>query len=101
MDVYEGRVSVCDAAVPPLCSKTFADVRVYITRNQHAPYFTNLPYHQDLQRSFGVGTSVLTATTQDDDDPVREILNFSVLMDVWLTSFCFLIESSFINITFI
>ncbi|XP_041363172.1 uncharacterized protein LOC121378881 isoform X2 [Gigantopelta aegis] len=68
-DQFEGSVAVCDAAVPPLCSNTSADITVTVTRNLHVPYFTNLPYHQDLQRSFGVGTSVLTATAQDDDDP--------------------------------
>ncbi|XP_062595025.1 cadherin EGF LAG seven-pass G-type receptor 3-like, partial [Saccostrea cucullata] len=80
---FTGTVSLQDGGNPPLTPtgvKT-ATITVYVSRNDHTPYFINDPYSKDLEGNIQTGASVLQVTARDNDQGPFGIVRYRVTGD--------------------
>lgn len=79
----QGTVSLRDGGNPPLTPtgvKT-ANITVYVTKNDHTPYFISEPYSKDLEGTIQLGASVFQVTGRDDDRGLFGLVGYRITGD--------------------
>lgn len=79
----QGTVSLRDGGNPPLTPTGVetATITVYVTKNDHTPYFINEPYSKDLEGTIQLGASVFHVTARDDDRLLFGSVRYKIIGD--------------------
>lgn len=54
---------------------------MYVTKNDHTPYFINEPYSKDLEGTIQQGASVFQVTARDDDRGLFGLVRYEITGD--------------------
>lgn len=96
----QGTVSLRDGGNPPLTPTGVqtATITVYVTKNDHTPYFINEPYSKDLEGTIQLGASVFQVTARDDDRGLFGLVRYKITGDDLAPNYFQIVDSGLISI---
>lgn len=96
----QGTVSLRDGGNPPLTPTGVqtATITVYVTKNDHTPYFINEPYSKDLEGTIQQGASVFQVTARDDDRGLFGLVRYKITGDDLAPNYFQIVDSGLISI---
>lgn len=96
----QGTVSLRDGGNPPLTPTGVqtATITVYVTKNDHTPYFINEPYSKDLEGTIQQGASVFQVTARDDDRGLFGLVRYEITGDDLAPNYFQIVDSGLISI---
>lgn len=98
--LLQGTVSLRDGGNPPLTPTGVetATITVYVTKNDHTPYFINEPYSKDLEGTIQLGASVFQVTARDDDRGLFGLVRYKITGDDLAPNYFQIVDSGLISI---